>query len=708
MDRDPASPDRRPETRARTVAVLAAVTLVAALALSSLAMPVAAHAYLSETDPGNGEQVETLPEDVTLTFSGDGVQNADISVVDPDGEEVSDDPEIDPDDTQLVDVPLEVNGDDAPEGMYTVEWEVLADDGHTTSGSFFFSLGDEPLDRDTVLEAYEDDDEVDDEVPPLETAAKGLLLVALVGLVGGPAAAALAVYPVTDRFNASTRVLDRRLKRLLAGTAAVLLASVLTLGYVQASAVGPLSLETILEFLGMPLGQAWLVQFVAALAVCGALALGFAGIGSRPIWLGGTALGSIIVGGAVSWTSHSATAIDRVQGMAVDFVHIGGAALWVGGLVVLALVVPAVLRETAPADRSALAAGTIRRYSLLALTGVTLAGATGLALAAWHVPSLSALSDSIYGTALSAKTLLVLLALGLGGLTRFILLRHLESSPADRGGLTGRLFETGDQLREDGGEPPTDRATTSFVRAVRLEVAVLVVVLLLSGLLTSVPTAAVVGGEEDDLEPATIELEGDDVDMLLTALPGEASAGASGEQFHLEENEPIVFEVAFIESGADADTEGDESDAADIDSDELLESDQTVRLTADAVDGDTTFDIELEQTDDGTYAAVQPFADDGNWDIRVTGSPDGQFVSEWVEAYVAAEGDHDHDDHNGADDHDHEHDHDDQAAADDSEHDHDPDTDSAFATLLQFGAITIGIIGSLAVVVESVRLRDRG
>ncbi|OVE85519.1 copper resistance CopC/CopD family protein [Natronolimnobius baerhuensis] len=674
MPRTPASSDRRPETRARMVAALAVVGLVAALALSSLAMPVAAHAYLSETDPANGEQVETLPEEVTLTFSGDGVQNADIAVTNPDGEDISSDPEINADDTQIVTVPLEASDGDAPEGMYTVDWEVLADDGHTTAGSFFFSLGDEPLDRDAVLEAYEDDDEVDDEVPPLETAAKGLLLVALVGLVGGPTAGALAVYPVADRLNSSTHVVDQRLKRLLAGAAVVLLAAVLALGYVQASAVGSPSLEVFLEFLEMPLGQAWTVQFVAALAVCGVLALGLAGIGSRPVWLGGTALGAVVVGAAVSWTSHSATAIDRLQGMTVDFVHIGGAALWVGGLVVLALVVPAVLRETPPADRAALAAGTIRRYSLLALAGVTLAGATGLALAAWHVPSLSALTESVYGTALSAKTLLVLLALGLGGLTRFVLLRHLEASASDESGTT-----------------------TSFVRVVRLEVAVLVVVLLLSGLLTSVPTAAVVGGSDDGPELATIEREGDDIDIAVTALPAETSPAAAGEQFHLEADEPIVFEVAFTEAGA----AGDNATP--------LESDQTVRLTADAVDGDTTFDVDLERTDDGTYAVVQPFADAGHWDIRVTGSPDEQFVSEWLEVYVAAEGGHDHDDHGDHDDHAEveDHDHDDHAGVDDHDHDPDTDTDSAFATLLQFGAITVGIVGSLAVVVESVRFRDR-
>ncbi|WP_436344684.1 copper resistance CopC/CopD family protein [Natronorubrum sp. FCH18a] len=685
--------DRRSHgVRARR-AWLLAVLVAAVLVCSSVATPVAAHAYLSDSDPSNGEQVESVPEEVTLTFGGDGIQIADVTVTGPDGEDVSGEAAVDSDDSRIVRVPLEdaADGEDA-DGMYTVRWEILADDGHETSGSFVFSVGEEPLDRDAVLEAYEDDEAgADESVPPVETAAKGLLLVALVGLVGGPIAAAVAVYPVAGRVDSSGRATeraDRRLTRLFAATGGLLLVSVVALGLSRAASVDSLSLETLTEFTGMSLGRAWLAQLAFAAALAVVLALAVSGSLSRRVWLPATLVGALGVGAAVSWTSHSATAIDRLQGTAVDFAHIGGAGLWVGGLLVLALVVPPLLRETDPADRSALAAGTIRRYSLLALGGVTLAAATGLLLAAWHVPDLAALVGSVYGVALSAKTLLVLLALGLGGVTRFVLLRRLEDpANTDRDGLAGRLFGGGSvsdaetRIREDGGQAEAGSETiTAFTRAVRFEVGVLVFVLLISGLLTSVPTAAVVG-EDDGLEMATIEREGD-VDMELTAVPAERDDGADDERLLVRENEPVVFEVAFLG-----------------DSGEPTASDRTVRLLANGADGDR-FEVELEETDDGTYATVQTLPVEGDWELRLTGEPDGQYVDEWVDVRVVPDPDaqtHDRGDE-GHDHSDENHNHDDSA---------DSDADSTFATALRFGAVAVGLVGSVAVALESSRFRER-
>ncbi len=670
------SSDRR---RPSWIATVAAVVLIAIVLAATVATPVAAHAYLSDADPANGEQVETLPEDVTLFFSGDGVQVADVTVTGPDGEDVSGDATIDPDDTQIVRTPLEAPTEsDDVDGMYTVEWEVFADDGHTTSGTFFFSVGDGPLDRDAVLEAYDDEDDADESVPPVETAAKGLLLVALVALIGGPLTAAIAVYPAAGRVGASAQSVDRRLTRLLAGASVLLFGSIVALGLVQAQSVGPLVPGTFLEFAGLPLGQAWLGQFAFAAAVVAVLGAAVAGSLSRRGWLAGTVVGAVGVAGTVSWTSHSATAIGRLQGFAVDLAHIAGAGLWIGGLVVLALVVPPLLRDTLPADRTALAADTIRRYSVLALAGVTLAGATGLILAAWHVPTLEALGETVYGTALSAKTLLVLLALGLGGFTRFILLRRLESpTDAGRTGFGGRLFGSGSEsgVREDGGQPGRETITT-FRRAIILEVGVLVVVLLLSGLLTSAPTAAVAG--DDTLGSATIEREGD-VDLTLTVTPVEGDDG--DDRFLVGAGEPVVFELAFLD-----------------DHGESVASDRTVRLSA--AGPDDTFDVDLEETDDGTYATVQTLPADGDWELRVTGSPDGQFVSEWFDAHASPASDAHEDDH---DEHDHdEHDHD--------EHDHDGGPDespSPFVTLLQFGAVVVGVVGTVAVALEATRDRDR-
>ncbi|WP_306052676.1 copper resistance CopC/CopD family protein [Natronococcus wangiae] len=660
-----------------TLAVLA----VALLVLASVATPVAAHAYLSDSDPANGEQLESLPDEITLQFSGDGVQVADVAVIGPDGEDVSGDAGVDPDDSQTVRAPLE---EDAGDGMYTVEWEILADDGHTVTGSFFFSVGDEPLDRDAVLEAYEDDESADESVSPIETASKGLLLIALVGLVGVPATAAIAVYPVVDRFGSSGRTVDRRLAQLLAGFGALLFAAALALGLARAASLGPLSAGTVAEFVGTPLGRAWLVQLGLAALLAVVLAGAAFGRLGRRVWLGAALVGALCVGATVSWTSHSATAIDRLQGTAIDFAHVAGAGLWIGGLVVLSLAVPPLLRDSAPDDRAAIAAGTIRRYSLLALAGVTLAGASGLVLAAWHVPGLEALGSTLYGVALSTKTLLVLLALGLGGFTRVALLRHLES-PAESGprGLLGRLLggRAESDVREDGG-----RATGSiaaFVRAVRFEVGVLVLVLLLSGLLTSVPTAAVVGGD-DGPEIATIEREGD-VDVELTAVPASVDDGGDGtgdggdDRLVLQEGEPVVLEVAFSDG-----------------SDEPLESDRTVRLLANS-DAGETFEVDLEETEDGTYATVRTLPADGDWELRVTGEPDGEFVSEWFDAHVASD-DSGHD--RGDGDHEHgEHDGDDREAG--------ANADSPFATVLRLGSVVVAVIGSVAVALEAVRFRDR-
>ncbi|WP_293030920.1 copper resistance CopC/CopD family protein [Natronococcus sp.] len=661
------------------LAAILACLVVAGLAAALVATPVTAHAYLSETDPANGEQVDEVPEEITLTFSGDGVVNADITVEGPDGDVVSGEPEIDPDDTQLVDVPIEDAADE--EGMYTVEWEVLADDGHTTSGSFFFAVGDEPLDRDAVLESHEDD-ETDESIPPVEAGSKGLLLVGIVGLVGIPAAAAVAAGPVFARGTGGRRApLDRRIGRLLVGAAVLTLASALVLGLARSTSLGPLSIDTVSQFVETPLGQAWLAQLAVA-ALVTALVVWRSRGGAHGSALAGTFLGALALAGTVAWTSHSATAIDRLQGTIVDFVHIVGAGLWIGGLAVLALAVVPTAREAAVGDRTALVADTIRRFSILGLSGVTLVVATGFVLASWHVPEASGLTDTMYGLTLVAKLVLIALALGLGGATRFVLLSRLEPSGAADAAGPSRPTST------DGGSAPEDGRLRTIVRAIRLELALLVVVLLLSGLLTSAPTAAVAEG--DELVESTIEREYDDGILEISAFPA-AEEGDGDDYFVLEADEPIVFEVAFLD-----------------DDGEPMASDQTVRLLASSEDGTET-EVELEETDDGTYATVQPLADDGRWELRVTGAPDGSYVSEWIDVIVVSADGHDH----GDDAHDHDdhadHDHGDEDAHDHEDHDHDVDDgdDSAFVVFLQFGAVAVAVVGTVAVAVETLRVRDR-
>jgi copper transport protein len=596
--------------------LLRAVLLVVLVCSLLASVPLAsAHAYLDDSSPENGEQVEELPKEVTLSFSGDGVQLAEVTITGPDGEDTSGDTEIDPEDSQLVIAPIEASDTNADEGIYTVQWEVLADDGHTTSGTFLFSVGEEPLDREQVVGLYEDEDEG---VSAGETAANGLILLSLVGLVGVPATLWIAIYPFSGRFGVPLGPAEQRTRSLLALFAVFMLVGVFGLGLARSASLAPsLSLDGLVQFLGTSLGAIWIVQLGIAGTVLGTLLLARRREVSRRYWLGGAVIGGLAIQLSVSITSHSASLINRLQGTLTDFGHISGAALWVGGLLVLGLVLPSVLERTKDGRR--VAAEAIRRFSVVALTGVTLAVTTGLVLAAWHAPDPATLRTTVYGTALSTKVLLLCLALGLGGLTRFVLLRKLERNEA---------------------------SSKTVVRAVRFEMCVLLVVILVSGLITAAPTAAIA-----DNDPSAVSVENADIELTVTL------AEDGGGIVLVEEDEPVVIDAVFFENGERVSAEDPQL---------LMRNDQF----------DVTYTVDLEETDEGVYSTVQALPEIGSWDVRVSGQVGESYESEWFDLFnVPNNPDHD---------------------------DHDYGDDTAFAGWLRLGALGVGVVGTLAVLLEAV------
>lgn len=660
-----------------------AVALVALVALATLVPAASAHAYLGDSNPANGEQLEEVPGEVALSFTGDGIQVADVVVRGPDGEDVSGDAEVDAEDTREVAVPVE----DAGEGMYVVEWEVLADDGHTTSGTFFFSVGDEPLDRDAVVAAHEA--ETGDEVSWFEAGSKGLLLVAVAGLVGVPATA-LAVLPVVRRNADHTGEqgpgsvdtlgqVDRTVRRLCAGFGLLLLASVPVFGLARVRSLGSPSPGTAAEFLGTPVGGVWLLQAVLAVAVGAFTLAGLRGRFPRRFLLGGTAAGGVASVAAVAWTSHSATAIDRSWGFAVDFVHVLAAGLWVGGLVVLAVVLPNLHdasrevdegREDHRADDDGgddrrevgrgrddrragdgggdgpLVGNVLRRYSVLALAGATFAVATGLVLASWHVTTVEGLTGTFYGVVLVVKLALVALALVLGGYHRFVLLPRLEPPSATLLDLLRRR-----PTRSDGGHGRGRVVTT-----VRVELVVLVCVLLLSGVLTSAATAAVVAADDGPEQGTVGTTLGDGVEVELSALPGVVDA--TGQRLAVEENDVVVFDVTFEREG------------------EPVDSDRPVEFLATSPDG-TVVEQEFDRVDEGTYSVVQALPGTGSWEVRVTGQPAGSFESAWFDVFAFPDAStHDHD------------------------HGHGGDSEPPFGEPLRIAGIVVALYGLLALAYE--------
>ena len=117
------------------LSVAGAVGVITLLGVASTA---GAHASLVSTSPSTDSVVDTVPEEVTMTFTeAVTALPGSVEVYGPDGERVDKGtPGISADST-TVDIGLDPGG----QGTYTVSWRVTSDDGHTISGSWVFHVG---------------------------------------------------------------------------------------------------------------------------------------------------------------------------------------------------------------------------------------------------------------------------------------------------------------------------------------------------------------------------------------------------------------------------------------------------------------------------------------------------------------------------------------------------------------------------------------
>ncbi|MGH2690044.1 MAG: copper resistance CopC family protein, partial [Actinomycetota bacterium] len=240
-----------------------------ALALVLLpAGPAAAHANLVSSEPTNGGQMAASPDALVLRYS-EGVQRARVGVVDAAKRPVDrSEAAVDPQDRRTVSVALT----DLVDGLYTATWQVLSEDGHTTSGALFFVVGQTVPTREELLALFARSDEgrKPPGVRPHEPPTRGVLFLALVTLVGLPTTLVVAVRPVLRRRDVPDEALFPRARRLLLVACALVTvtATVLAVGQ-MAGAYGSFSLGNVGSFLQTISGRAWLVR----VGLAGGLAL---------------------------------------------------------------------------------------------------------------------------------------------------------------------------------------------------------------------------------------------------------------------------------------------------------------------------------------------------------------------------------------------------------------------------------------------------
>lgn len=153
--------------------LIAAVTTAALLAIPAA---VAAHVELSSSTPAAGDNLDTAPAEVTVTF--DEELDPDLSsftVADADGNEVgSGEVDLTVADRNVLSGPVAISDP----GVYTVSWEVAGEDGHHIEGTFSFGYNaDEEIPEPTGGDDHENPDTA---LPrpevPLTALGGGLLL----------------------------------------------------------------------------------------------------------------------------------------------------------------------------------------------------------------------------------------------------------------------------------------------------------------------------------------------------------------------------------------------------------------------------------------------------------------------------------------------------------------------------------------------------
>jgi copper transport protein len=347
----------------------------------------AAHAALSESDPGNGEVLAEAPQEIRLSFTEPpDVSLTIVEVIGSDGAPVPTGPvEGVPGSNLEVRVPVQ----GLSNGVYTVTWRTVSTaDGHITSDAFSFGVGVSPGDVTPVPEGSAT------ETPPpspLAVTARWGLYAGLAVLFGAAMAGLLAL---------GTQVIARPWLLGLAWLVSFVGVVVMTLE--ERAAVG-VPLGTLLS---SDAGGKF-VRLAVAVAVAGIAVLVVA-LRASPATLIALAAttGAAIVARALGGHAGG-SAFDVV----VQSLHLAGVGTWIGGLVWL---VAGVRRGLEPA--------AIRRFSNLAAGGLIVVATSGVLRASSELGGLTWFLDPFrngYRTALVVKLSLVVPLVALGAVNRF-------------------------------------------------------------------------------------------------------------------------------------------------------------------------------------------------------------------------------------------------------------------------------------------------
>jgi len=414
--------------------LLALVILVSLVLVAGFVAPVYAHANLIRSDPPANSVLTSSPHQVTLYFTEQLEPKLSGAVVyDSTGKEVDTGYSVSPTDATILIVSLPT----LPSGVYTVAWHAIsAVDGHHTSGSFSFGIGN------VTIPVQQNNNSTTYIFPSaLEVTERWLNLLSDAIFLGGGFFAIFVWNPaITGTRNEASdkygRKISSRFSRLL--TLSVIVGVVATWLLLIVEAIAAASSPSLVNVVttaytilsSTRLGEYWMFRFaVLVAALAASIIIARAKKPSKRSWSLVLAIG-LLLSLFTSLTSHNAAATNYNPAINLlsDWIHLIAVGAWVGGLAYFAVAIYSMnsLRESKGKHVGVL----LRRFSSVAVTCVGVIGITGMYNLVLEVGSLSALFATAYGRILLVKMAIFAPMIVFGAFNQFVLHNRIVGATA--------------------------------------------------------------------------------------------------------------------------------------------------------------------------------------------------------------------------------------------------------------------------------------
>ena len=382
------------------------------LLIFSLSFPIfaSAHSHMIESNPSENEILHTVPLNISVTFNAP-IQASfySLEVYNRGGKRV------DADKSVLKENKLENKlPDNLENGTYTVKWKIVSNDGHPTEGALSFQIEVEPLKKERTInekQIVEEKKEAaievkqpaniniasKDETGVWQTLIQGIFYLSLSLYIG-----VLFFYLKLLPKNYFSQMDVKSHKLLCFAYVGLIFSIVLSLPLQVLNISETISLSSISKILSSTIfGTAWIVAMLLVILLLMTTYL----MKTTRVKLF-TTLSFILLLALMlikSFIGHPMIVSVQAAAVAMNFMHLLAMSLWLGGLLTILILFPKILKSINSAERSNLYWQVLQSFSSWAILFVSVLLASGVLSSLLHIDSVSSLVSTRYGQVLLAK-----------------------------------------------------------------------------------------------------------------------------------------------------------------------------------------------------------------------------------------------------------------------------------------------------------------